>query len=1057
MGLGGQFRPTGMPDAVARVFLGVAEMLENVRAGSTLRRTYRDRIRSANTAANDVDWDTLDDTEQLRKIRRILREKVLDPAGAGTLNAMAGRRDRQVLAREGRHDTPYASSTSILVVAESSVGAQDRITRIIEDRPPNATGALAERTGPSEIYNGSQTLQAGDELIQGRNVLQYTGETSPTGRLRFRTFGGGVSTRSGRWSNAYQSYAASSPTLRGRTIRRHTPGAAEQSRGNVDLPPAQNLSTAEEIRNATNGELAEGIRDLERAGAGHEQRLETVRAEVARRDREHLENVAAGQRVGEGRGPSERGSTLTVGTRVTWLRGAGLEIGRGVIQRPRSRTGRFGVRTDDGRNLSIVGSILRREDAVQPRTSAVDQASSDRLTAELNRVLAENPNMRTTASTQSSPARSPAGRIRNVGAMTDQNLINLAIQMRSHRSDTEAVDRINQELRTRGRDGYEIPSARPIVSTQRPTNPFSEGDRVIVDPEWEDQGDDELEHGVVYRVAAEGLDSDGEVTLRSWRGELLWAVPERLTAFDENDVDNPQDVPENMSNFARGDRVQLRPGIDSHLWLRPGTQYIVENPERDGDGEIRVSNASNGNLEHWARPEDLVLRAGRSPGDEITVNPERITAVGSGAADTGSARPTLPHETPANSQQLAENVLAAFQHRGNAGSHLRAGERLEIRTPESGAISRIVRVRPSGSEETFAYIRHRRGTRGTGLERVPLQHQISFVHGTSQILGSALRPGQFRARPRGAEHRLFTRHQVNEAAEVLSNALGASRRPTPPRAGAAQPVNRPGEVPLPGMMATPNRRRDGWHSTPSGDMLPPRDGYERAFGLEIEMTGLSYAGVRTALGREGLPVDERGNYSTKNLAAWVAAHDGSIGRDPEVKFPPLSGEQGLALMRRAVKALRDAGGRAGRQATHGLHVHIDARDMMERDKRLQLAETYKNNRDLINTIVAPARNRGAGSYAREGYSAGHGPNELALNFGSPTIEFRRLGSNLVADDIEGWSILMQSIVNYQKTHDGALPTQSSLLTFMRAIGVPISAQEKILARVARISPTENEA
>lgn len=259
------------------------------------------------------------------------------------------------------------------------------------------------------------------------------------------------------------------------------------------------------------------------------------------------------------------------------------------------------------------------------------------------------------------------------------------------------------------------------------------------------------------------------------------------------------------------------------------------------------------------------------------------------------------------------------------------------------------------------------------------------------------------------------------------------------------------------MMGTPNRRRDGWGSAPSGDMLPPRDGPDRAFGIEIEMTGISYAGARTALGREGLPVDERGNYTTKNLAAWVAAHDGSLGPgDPEIKFPPLSGAEGMALMRRAVKALRDAGGRAGLQRTHGLHVHIDARDMMSREKRLELAETYANNRDLINTVVAPNRNRGAGSYAREGYSPGHGSRELALNFGAPTIEFRRLGSNLVADDIEGWSILMQSIVNYQKTHDGALPTQSSLLTFMRAIGVPVEAQEKILARVARISPSENE-
>lgn len=617
--------------------------------------------------------------------------------------------------------------------------------------------------------------------------------------------------------------------------------------------------------------------------------------------------------------------------------------------------------------------------------------------------------------------------------MTRENLLQLATQMRTHLSDNEGVGRVNDTLRERRtvpfRDGtflspqdvetYTINTARQPDLEPIDMGPgLDEDDSEDVTP----PGRHTFARNQRVWINPAGIPWPARVTGQPRLENGEWRVPIR-------EVFTPANVGRDPTAIEGADRTIGIGSIAPRLHAFDSERQSVAHPDATASSDAR----------------GLAVR--RGSGTEPTVNVDANFAPQPGQA---------PHLTPVNSQELAENIVAIFN--SSPESALRPGETLEIRTPPSGRYSRIVRVR-GGVDETFAHIRHR----NTG-GRYQSDHQISFVHGSDQILGSELRPGHFRNRPHGAAHRRLPNSNAGQmsASIVLNNALASATRRTRPSSSTSGGAptggfdSRRGQVPLPGMMAKTHRRPGGWGAEPSGDMLPERDGEDRAFGIEIEMTGITFGNARAALSAAGLPVDERDAYSTKNFAAWCACQDGSLGYgDPEIKLPPLSGEDGMELMRRTVKALRDAGGRAGRQRTHGLHVHIDARSL-SRAKRFELAETYANNRDLINQIVAPNRNAGAGQYAAEGYSTGHGGRELALNLGSPTVEFRRFGSNLVADDIEGWAVLMRCIVNYQKHHDGALPTQSSLLALMQALDVPITAQEKILARVQRITPNSQD-
>lgn len=1050
MGLGGQFRSIGMPGPAAELLLGVARMVEAVTPASGRTRERRNGwFRAANTEATNTQWGShRNGAVSLMTMRNIIRRQILTPMGLSTQN--------RILPSTRRESNEQNRQSEILNEAQD-VGSREPAAAL-------STGALSARLPQSNASTSTNVdlsrSPARSDSGRIRNVAAMTDSNLITLATQMRNHRYDI-----------QAIARINAQLdnRGETTRRYrlTPENAVMAPPPASAPAAP--SRVPVARRFSSGDHV-WVTPASDEGGGR------WPADVFSDDGGSQVHVREIITEGSNRGQARPGNSRPVNRNVV--------SARWWNNHQAANGGAEAVSTETLELSDERGHVLQQGDIVTRSGSSnqtyrivnTDRDNGGYIPIEnsqglINRVAPRNLRFRSTNGTLSNPeapARAPV-------LDRDGDPVHDGENVPIHRGDRVHVGAYdegvvtseevgpggNVEVRVDGRVGrdtytpnyLEVISAEttststPIVDqpgrngTTRDGHALRAGDLVHV------EGSARAPEGY-YTVHSAQVDSDGEIPLTNSEGSLAWAAPRHIASIHDGETPATPTVTEperHQVTDHNGNRVTDRAGITirrgDRVWSGSDAG-VVTSFNTDGSGRVTV------------HLDDSVPGAGDAhlPPDILTVVPDGETP---SAAATPAEPFERPHQSPRSSQQLAENIVAAFSHDSSLAASLPNGASLAVRTPASGATSRIVLVRPNRRDETYAHVRHRDPGVYTGAA-----HQISFVHGSDQILGSALRPGGFRQRPRGAAHRQMSSRQAPEAAQVLANAIrGGTRRTVPDRApaGADRASRTTGEVPLPGMMARTHRRPGGYGGTPSGDMLPVRDGEDRAFGIEIEMTGISFGTARAAIGRVGLPVDEREAYSTKNWAAWCACQDGSLGYgDPEVKFPPLSGQRGMDLMRRGVEALRGAGGRAGRQSTHGLHVHIDSRDMMQRDKRLELAQTYSNNRDLINKIVAPARNRGAGSYAREGYSGGHGGNELALNFGGPTIEFRRLGSNLVADDIEGWSILMRSIVNYTKTHDGALPPQADLLTLMRALGVPLDAQSKIMARVARITPSVTE-
>lgn len=95
----------------------------------------------------------------------------------------------------------------------------------------------------------------------------------------------------------------------------------------------------------------------------------------------------------------------------------------------------------------------------------------------------------------------------------------------------------------------------------------------------------------------------------------------------------------------------------------------------------------------------------------------------------------------------------------------------------------------------------------------------------------------------------------------------------------------------------------------------------RKFGVEIEfiLPGGNIHDVAAKVRAAGLDVAVEG-YNHQTRSHWKIVTDSSC--EWELVSPPLSGEEGLASIKTACKALVDGGARVNRSC--GLHVHVDA-------------------------------------------------------------------------------------------------------------------------------------
>lgn len=125
----------------------------------------------------------------------------------------------------------------------------------------------------------------------------------------------------------------------------------------------------------------------------------------------------------------------------------------------------------------------------------------------------------------------------------------------------------------------------------------------------------------------------------------------------------------------------------------------------------------------------------------------------------------------------------------------------------------------------------------------------------------------------------------------------------------------------------------------------------RTFGVEIEFIG-SRSVVTNALIEAGLNAsEERYNHSTRPY--WKVTTDASIGYDNgELVSPILRGEEGLAALQKACRAMVAAGIRVNR--TCGIHVHVGAADLNSKEVAA-VCKRYAVQEDTFDSIMPASR------------------------------------------------------------------------------------------------------
>jgi Putative amidoligase enzyme len=141
----------------------------------------------------------------------------------------------------------------------------------------------------------------------------------------------------------------------------------------------------------------------------------------------------------------------------------------------------------------------------------------------------------------------------------------------------------------------------------------------------------------------------------------------------------------------------------------------------------------------------------------------------------------------------------------------------------------------------------------------------------------------------------------------------------------------------------------------------------RTFGIEIEGIGASREAIARAIEAAGVPCMVEGyNHYTRTF--WKIVTDGSIetgGQRGRVGFevvsPVLSGEEGLAQVRKVMDAIASTGATVNKSC--GLHVHIGARDFSLRELR-NIAKNYVIFEDFFDAIMPPSRRASANQYIK---------------------------------------------------------------------------------------------
>jgi hypothetical protein len=136
----------------------------------------------------------------------------------------------------------------------------------------------------------------------------------------------------------------------------------------------------------------------------------------------------------------------------------------------------------------------------------------------------------------------------------------------------------------------------------------------------------------------------------------------------------------------------------------------------------------------------------------------------------------------------------------------------------------------------------------------------------------------------------------------------------------------------------------------------------RAFGVEIEFTGLSAERATRAIESAGVTCADRSyTHNAHETRSWKIVWDGSLDHGFEAVSPILRGQAGLAELETVTKALAMEGASVNRQC--GLHVHIDARDLTPEQVR-SVVVAYGENEDVFDAIMPQSRRGDAGRWCK---------------------------------------------------------------------------------------------
>jgi hypothetical protein len=1029
-----------MPDGAAALLVGVAKMLQDAsaRGPASRRRKFRALVKAANAAANRHEWER-DDMPRVT-MRRILIDNVLQelgndrPAGLGFAQAnadvlesavqVAGTMSRRPHLLENADRSgggPAAQAAGLATSPARSRAGRLRNVRAMTHQNLLALAREVRGAAPSDP-EGARHVHA--ELV--RRVGDTTRHTAVGAALResARDLDAAIGGSPGE-----PGVMALVERLPAGQVRRGAPrpnGSSVRVGDTLVLPNYRDsngeVSTARVTRRWGNQIEIEWANP--RSGGSRTWRVgevtERMRFEHDHRARMEVYAPAAA----EGGSLRSRTEDIDVGDR--WVGGRTVE-GHG-----RMRTGTVvDVSSDDHVDVRWEDGVVNH----MPRGAIQRWLDMGNLHVEAGAGDV----------TPDSPVRGPSGRLRNLQTMRMPTLNALAEAMTEEyvAADPQGARAVLDERSRRGSTDWDdaiLDLRERIEAHDQQSDGDSDGDALFGEDAtgWWAQGEDGHAIRIGDRVTVRGDDEasvvnildDGRIEVyfddgssltvrhgvrQSERSSYSDHTPEALQQIVQNpraSVDQQEaarlGIGAQRGNLVGptlfgghpaivGTRVRYRrPGGDPSITVGTISDVNTEN------GNVAVRWGSGGQAQWYTNPSELVLE--QPEGDPPSI-PQSGSAPSAGSAATEHGR-------------LAESII---RHTSSPD--------LEVR--ETGRGARIVQAGP-GRERTVAHVHARR----TG------RHQLRVVQGSPEEIeasGHGLpdypqtsSPGVHLAVPRVGT----AAHLPGAAAAIDAAVASRGRAPRPARGSRGSRRVRAGTI-LPGMAGT--------SETAVG---PPRDGEDRIFGIENEIMGVSHQHARDAMQSVGLPVATRQNYTATHMTAFLATEDVSIANNPEIKSPPLYGEDGHELLRKAIEALSDVGGRQGPQAEYGLHVHVDVRDL-DASQREAAGQSYQNNRRYIEELIGVNRRRT--SWARQGVGGQHGSyREVISNAHRDTIEFRRMGSNLNAVEVEVWIRLLKQIINKAKERGTAMPTAQSLQAFMQDLGLPPLVQRALLSRAAGV-------